>query len=231
MKTGSQNYLNRDCCRQNKNDIPIKDDTVAEIWAKNIKSENNMGCMFCKVHMWKGPVVKDNHVLIKRRINVVFVFDLNGECKLIKNKTLYLWWPKKHVVGCRFCFQKDATKSTFLLTIMFCFLIEFAFTVQVKHKYYINSWLHFVFYEISTHVLCKECSLGPTSPFSWPSCRWSQLEFATSTGSYLSASSPHSGDWLYALPITSCGLRLDDEAVRVAVGLRLGSSLCVPHQR
>ena len=32
------------------------------------------------------------------------------------------------------------------------------------------------------------------------------------------------------MPITSCGLRLDDEAVRVAVGLRLGSSLCVPHQ-
>ena len=29
---------------------------------------------------------------------------------------------------------------------------------------------------------------------------------------------------------TSCGLRLDDEAVRVTVGLRLGSSLCVPHQ-
>ena len=46
----------------------------------------------------------------------------------------------------------------------------------------------------------------------------------------MSASSPHSGDWLYAMPITSCGLRLDDEAVRVAVGLRLGSSLCVPHQ-
>ena len=38
--------------------------------------------------------------------------------------------------------------------------------------------------------------------------------------SYLSASSPHIGDWLYAMPITSCGLRLDDEAVRVAVGLR-----------
>jgi len=32
------------------------------------------------------------------------------------------------------------------------------------------------------------------------------------------------------MPITSCGLRLDDEAVRVAVGLRLGLSLCVAHQ-
>ena len=41
---------------------------------------------------------------------------------------------------------------------------------------------------------------------------------------------PHSGDWLNALPITLCGLRLEDEAIRVAVGLRLGASLCEPHQ-
>jgi hypothetical protein len=45
----------------------------------------------------------------------------------------------------------------------------------------------------------------------------------------LAASAPHSGDWLHALPISSCGLRLDDEAVRVAVGLRLGSNLCDQH--
>jgi len=30
-----QNYLKHDCCRQNENDISIKDDTVAENWAKN----------------------------------------------------------------------------------------------------------------------------------------------------------------------------------------------------
>jgi len=29
--------------------------------------------------------------------------------------------------------------------------------------------------------------------------------------------------------LANCGLRLDDEAVRVAVGMRLGLSLCVPH--
>ena len=46
----------------------------------------------------------------------------------------------------------------------------------------------------------------------------------------LAVSAPHSGDWLHALPISACGLRLDDEAVRVAVGLRLGSKLCEPHQ-
>jgi len=47
---------------------------------------------------------------------------------------------------------------------------------------------------------------------------------------YLTATSRHSGDWLFALPIASCGLKLDDEAVRVAVGLRLGLNFCVPHQ-
>ena len=46
---------------------------------------------------------------------------------------------------------------------------------------------------------------------------------------YLASVAPHSGDWLLALPISNCGLQLSDEAVRVAVGLRLGLSLCVPH--
>ena len=37
-----------------------------------------------------------------------------------------------------------------------------------------------------------------------------------------------SSDWLHALPISSCGLRLND-AVRGAVVLRLGLKLCQPH--
>src|SRR6266516_1291602 len=32
----------------------------------------------------------------------------------------------------------------------------------------------------------------------------------------LAVSAPHAGDWLYALPISNCGLRLDDETIRVA---------------
>src|SRR3984893_10952456 len=43
-------------------------------------------------------------------------------------------------------------------------------------------------------------------------------------------SSPHSGDWLTALPISACGLRVDNEAIRVAVGLRLGARICEAHK-
>jgi len=44
---------------------------------------------------------------------------------------------------------------------------------------------------------------------------------------FLAAASPHRGDWLLALPTKACGLQLSDEAVRVAVALRLGCSVCV----
>jgi len=37
--------------------------------------------------------------------------------------------------------------------------------------------------------------------------------------SFLAAATRHSGDWLTALQIASCGLRLDDDAIRVAVAL------------
>ena len=46
----------------------------------------------------------------------------------------------------------------------------------------------------------------------------------------LAASAPHSGDWLHALSLSTCGSRLENEAVRVVVGLRLGTSLCEPHK-
>ena len=45
----------------------------------------------------------------------------------------------------------------------------------------------------------------------------------------LASKAPHSSDWLYALPITACGLRLSDDAVRVVVGLYLGLNICEPH--
>lgn len=46
----------------------------------------------------------------------------------------------------------------------------------------------------------------------------------------LAVSSSESGAWLRALPVTALGLRMDDDAIRVAVGLRLGTPICAPHQ-
>ena len=39
----------------------------------------------------------------------------------------------------------------------------------------------------------------------------------------------HAGDWLNAPQITAVGLRLSDEAFRVTVELKLGSTICQPH--
>jgi len=51
----------------------------------------NIGYILCKVHVWKWPIVNDKHVKKKPIIYVLgplFLFDLDGECKFIKNKTL-----------------------------------------------------------------------------------------------------------------------------------------------
>ena len=45
----------------------------------------------------------------------------------------------------------------------------------------------------------------------------------------LATSTPDSGAWLNAFPLTSVGLRMDNDTVRIAVGLRLGIPLCHPH--
>ena len=46
----------------------------------------------------------------------------------------------------------------------------------------------------------------------------------------LAVSACHSSDRLHAMPIFSCGLRLENENIRVAVGFRLGTELYKPHQ-
>ena len=46
---------------------------------------------------------------------------------------------------------------------------------------------------------------------------------------FLAACAPHSGDWLNAIPIQSCGLLLSDDEVRIAVGLRMGLPLFLQH--
>ena len=45
----------------------------------------------------------------------------------------------------------------------------------------------------------------------------------------LAVSAEKSSDWLHALPVSSCGLLMNDEAVRIAVGFRLGARVYEPH--
>ena len=45
----------------------------------------------------------------------------------------------------------------------------------------------------------------------------------------LAARSQGSGDWLDALPLSSVGLKMDNETIRIATGLRLGAPVVRPH--
>ena len=45
----------------------------------------------------------------------------------------------------------------------------------------------------------------------------------------LAVASEHSSDWLNAIPVSALGLKLDNNSIRLAVGLRLGSKICQPH--
>ena len=45
----------------------------------------------------------------------------------------------------------------------------------------------------------------------------------------LASTAKESGAWLNALPIASLGLRMDNDTIRIATGLRLGAPLCRPH--
>ena len=41
----------------------------------------------------------------------------------------------------------------------------------------------------------------------------------------LAVKADHGREWIFALSISACGLRISNEAVRVAIGLRLGQSI------
>ena len=51
----------------------------------------------------------------------------------------------------------------------------------------------------------------------------------TTRARLLAVATKEAGAWLNALPVPSLGLHLDNEVVRIAVGLRLSLSLCRPH--
>ncbi len=47
----------------------------------------------------------------------------------------------------------------------------------------------------------------------------------------LAAKDKTSGAWLHAFPVSSLGLRSDYSSLRVAVGLSLGTTICVETRR
>ena len=57
----------------------------------------------------------------------------------------------------------------------------------------------------------------------------SEASDTTSRARLLASTAKGAGVWLNVLPITSLGLRIDDNSFRITVGLRLGVSLCRPH--
>ena len=58
---------------------------------------------------------------------------------------------------------------------------------------------------------------------------WEGASSEMDKASLLASKALHSCDWLYALPITACCLRLSDKAIRVAVGLRLNLNIREPN--
>ena len=45
----------------------------------------------------------------------------------------------------------------------------------------------------------------------------------------LAVKADHSSEWIFGLPISACDLHISNEAVRIAIGLRLRINLCKAH--
>ena len=85
-----------------------------------------------------------------------------------------------------------------------------------------------------TEVLPRKVhpSSGKTANFQDTNTKYhcTNCKVARSRARLLAAGRKESGAWLNALPVPLLGLRMEDETTRVAVGLRLGTPLCRPHE-
>jgi hypothetical protein len=76
---------------------------------------------------------------------------------------------------------------------------------------------------------CKQSTWDAHSVAKGKDIVWDHYSSKDDRARILACQHAHSGDWLHAWPISACGLRLSNDDIRVAVGLRLGSNLCAPH--
>jgi hypothetical protein len=123
------------------------------------------------------------------------------------------------------------------------FLASAASTLPLQDRTLVSVTCHSdVYFETCLHCWSSQHGISVGNPFPSRQAFWdhpgvladrniveSSLGDARSRACYLAAGAPHTGSWLQAMPVSNCGLKLDDEAVRVAVGLRLGLNLCLPH--
>ena len=108
-------------------------------------------------------------------------------------------------------------------------------------------WLHDMPYSASNDALNiwsqDHTEPPPSAPICWRQKAWDNpwvratyenlLDSAPDTYSrsrLLAAAKKESGAWLHAFPMSALGLRMDDEVIQVAMGLRLGATLCQPHK-
>ena len=105
-------------------------------------------------------------------------------------------------------------------------MLASACTANTQFDKYLADWQASIGHLSSSDPLPVKQSGGTNQVFCLPA-QQSAISDSCQNARFLAVVAPHSGDWLLALPVLSCGLRLSDEAVRVAAALRLSSSVCV----
>ena len=88
---------------------------------------------------------------------------------------------------------------------------------------------HFHGYSTGGGFSPEAAQLGPSHDREGKSVLASVVDTLSDRARLFAVSTPHACDWLKALPIASSGLRLEDDAVRVGVGIHLGLNICEPH--
>ena len=77
---------------------------------------------------------------------------------------------------------------------------------------------------------CRQKSWDTPRMTSIAKCLLDDAENDEERARLLAVSTSESGAWLRAFPVSALGLRMDDNSVRIAVGLRLGTPVCGAHQ-